>query len=109
MSAAAIETFIDEVRLAGHRRGLMTEEHIEAIRRALVNSFNAAGEYGELLDLWDEAREVITRRCSVKERLTELGRLRRCRRREGVDLERFLLRASLRGAAHRLQPPPAPA
>jgi hypothetical protein len=76
MTNSAIENFLDEVRLAGRRRGLMTEEHIEAIRRALVNSFNAAGEYGELLDMWDEAREVITQRDrSVKERLIELGRI----------------------------------
>jgi hypothetical protein len=75
MTNSAIEAFIDEVREAAKVRGLITGEHIEAIRRALVDCCNAADEHGEMVDLWDDAREVITRRCSVKERLTELGRL----------------------------------
>jgi hypothetical protein len=54
----------------------MTEEHIEIIRSALVNSFNAAGDSVELLDLWDGALDAITHQGrSVKERLAELGRL----------------------------------
>lgn len=40
---AVISTFLDEVREAGKVRGLMTEDHVEIIRSALVNSRDAAG------------------------------------------------------------------
>jgi hypothetical protein len=72
----AIETFLDEAREAGKVRGLITEEHIEIIRSALVNGYNAAGDDPRLLDLWDGVRDVITdRRMSVKARLVETGKM----------------------------------
>jgi hypothetical protein len=72
----AIETFLDEAREAGKVRGLITEEHIEIIRSALVNGYNAAGDDPRLLDLWDGVRDVITdRRMSVKERLVAMGKV----------------------------------
>ncbi len=71
-----IETFCDEVRETGKVRGLITEDHVKVIRTALVNSRNAAGEHGELLQLWDDVRTVITdRSLSVKARLIEMGKV----------------------------------
>jgi hypothetical protein len=76
MTDGVIETFLDEVREAGKVRGLITEEHVEIIRSALVNGYNAAGDDPRLMDLWDGVRDVITdRRMSVKARLAEMGRV----------------------------------
>jgi hypothetical protein len=60
MTDSAIESFLDEVREVGRANGRLHEEHVEIIRTALVNSFNAAGDDPRLLALWDDVREVIT-------------------------------------------------
>lgn len=74
--SSAIETFLDEVREAGRVRGLMTEDHVEIIRSALVSSRDAAGDDVRLLTLWDDVREVISdRSLSVKARLVEMGKV----------------------------------
>jgi hypothetical protein len=71
-----IESFIDEVREAGKVRGLLTEEHIEIIRTALVNGHAAAGESVELMELWDDVRDVIADRSkAVKWRLEQMGKV----------------------------------
>lgn len=69
-----IDSFLDEVRRAGRKRGLLTEDHVEIIRSGLVNSRNAAGDDTALLELWDAARGVIVQRDkSVKWRLEQMG------------------------------------
>jgi hypothetical protein len=75
MTDSAIETFLDEVRQVGNANGLLTEEHVEIIRTALVNGYDAAGDDPRLLDLWDGVRDVISdRKLSVKARLIEMGK-----------------------------------
>jgi hypothetical protein len=44
MTDSAIETFLDEVRPVGKANGLLKEEHVEIIRTALVNRYDAAGD-----------------------------------------------------------------
>jgi hypothetical protein len=76
MIDCVIEMFLEEVRETGKVRGLITEEHVDIIRSALVNSFNAAGDDPRLLDLWDGVRDVITSKAmSVKARLAEMGKV----------------------------------
>jgi hypothetical protein len=71
-----IETFLGEVREAGKARGLITEEHVEIIRTALVNGHAVAGESVELMDLWDGVHGVIVQRDkSVKWRLEQMGKV----------------------------------
>jgi hypothetical protein len=75
MTDSAIETFLDEVRQVGNANGLLKEEHVEIIRTALVNGYDAAGDDPRLLDLWDGVRDVISdRKLSVKARLIEMGK-----------------------------------
>jgi hypothetical protein len=75
-SAAVIEVFLDEVREAGKVRGLITEEHIAIVRSALVKANDAAAEYPDFVDVWDNVVAVIGNRdLSVKERLTGMGRI----------------------------------
>jgi hypothetical protein len=76
MTDSAIETFLDEVRQVGNANGLLKEEHVEIIRTALVNGYDAAGDDPRLLDLWDGVRDVISdRKLSVKARLIEMGKV----------------------------------
>jgi hypothetical protein len=42
MTDSAIETFLHEVRPVGKANGLLKEEHVEIIRTALVNRYDAA-------------------------------------------------------------------
>jgi hypothetical protein len=44
LTDSAIETFLDEVRPVGKANGLLKEEHVEIIRTALLNRYDAAGD-----------------------------------------------------------------
>jgi hypothetical protein len=49
LTDSAIETFLDEVRPVGKANGLLKEGHVEIIRTALVNRYDAAGDDPRLL------------------------------------------------------------
>ncbi len=71
-----IVRFMDEIREVARTHPQITEAHIEAVETALANGHYAAAESVELMQLWDDVRRVIMQRDkSVKERLTEMGRL----------------------------------
>ena len=76
MTNATIDTFIAELRVAAKVRGLVTEEHIEFIRAGLFRAHDAASEFSEFVDVWDDIAALISnRRLTVKERLLEMGRI----------------------------------
>jgi hypothetical protein len=70
-----IEAFMADVRAVMPSRPNVTEEHVAFIENILVNAHHAAADDPELLDLWDDLVAVIRSDRTVKERLTEFGRI----------------------------------
>jgi hypothetical protein len=76
MTTDPIESFLDEIREAAKVRGLLTEDHVQIVRTALVNSRDAAGDDVRLMQIWDDIRGSISdKTLTVKERLAEMGRI----------------------------------
>jgi hypothetical protein len=76
MTTDPIESFLDQIREAAKVRGLLTEDHVQIVRTALVNSRNAAGDDVRLMQIWDDIRGCISdNTLTVKERLAEMGRI----------------------------------
>ena len=76
MTTDPIESFLDEIREAAKVRGLLTEDHVQIVRKVLVNSRNGAGDDVRVLQIWDDIRGCISdKTLTVKERLAEMGRI----------------------------------
>jgi hypothetical protein len=71
----AVEAFVAELRAVMPLRPNLTEAHVAFIENILANAHQAATDDPALLDLWDALVAVIRSDRTVKERLTEFGRI----------------------------------